>query len=79
VGNLSTEFREFYAGYNKITGVLPPTLANLSNLYQIDLRNNLLTGAIPELITLMQNLGYLDISGNDMSGPIRTQIGMLTS
>uniref|UniRef100_K3ZP48 non-specific serine/threonine protein kinase n=1 Tax=Setaria italica TaxID=4555 RepID=K3ZP48_SETIT len=69
----------FYADHNKITGVLPSTLAKLSGLDSLDLSKNLLTGAIPESITSMKNLVYLDVSGNDMSGPIPTQIGMMKS
>ncbi|RCV37271.1 hypothetical protein SETIT_8G049600v2 [Setaria italica] len=79
VGNLSTKLRMFYANNNKITGVLPSTLANLSGLDSVNLRKNLLTGAIPESITSMQNLVHLNILGNDMSGPIPTQIGMMRS
>ncbi|KAG2556091.1 hypothetical protein PVAP13_8NG067101, partial [Panicum virgatum] len=67
----------FHGGYNKITGVLPSTLANLSSLYLIDLRNNLLKEPIPEWITSMQNLVYLDVSDNDISGPIPPQIETL--
>nr|XP_034569728.1 receptor kinase-like protein Xa21 [Setaria viridis] len=79
VGNLSIKLRKFDAGHNKITGVLPSTLANLSGLDTFNLRKNLLTGAIPESITSMKNLVYLNVSGNDMSGPIPTQIGMMNS
>ncbi|PVH33683.1 hypothetical protein PAHAL_8G044700 [Panicum hallii] len=79
VGNLSTNLRAFHGGYNKITGVLPSTLANLSSLDVIDLRKNLLREPIPEWITSMQNLVYLDVSDNDISGPIPTQIGMMRS
>ncbi|WVZ49244.1 LOW QUALITY PROTEIN: hypothetical protein U9M48_000618 [Paspalum notatum var. saurae] len=37
--------------YRKLTGRLPSTLSNLSNLESIGLSNNLLTGEIPESIS----------------------------
>ncbi|KQJ87419.1 probable LRR receptor-like serine/threonine-protein kinase At3g47570 [Brachypodium distachyon] len=79
VGNLSTKLITFRAGYNKLTGGLPSTLSNLSNLNWIDVSYNLLTEAIPESITSMENLVVLNLSRNNILGPIPTKISMLKS
>nr|XP_034607138.1 putative receptor-like protein kinase At3g47110 isoform X2 [Setaria viridis] len=73
------ELLEFSLSYNKLTGGLPSSLSNLSNLERIHLANNQLTGEIPESITRVQNLILLIVSNNDMSGTIPAQIGMLSN
>jgi len=77
IANFSGELLEFGTAYNKLTGKLPSTFSNLSNLEYLNLGSNLLTGEIPESITRMHNLMLLSVSNNDLSSPIPTQIGML--
>ncbi|WVZ50633.1 hypothetical protein U9M48_001871 [Paspalum notatum var. saurae] len=79
IGNLSTELIAFDTSYNTLTGGLPATLSNLSNLEMVAFHSNLLTGEIPESITSMQKLVFLDASNNGLSGPIPTNIGRLRS
>ncbi|XP_037468557.1 receptor kinase-like protein Xa21 [Triticum dicoccoides] len=77
VGNLSTRLILFDAANNKITGRLPSTMSNLTNLQWLDLSTNLLTDEIPESFTMMENLVYLDLARNNILGPIPTQLGKL--
>ncbi|XP_066355226.1 probable LRR receptor-like serine/threonine-protein kinase At3g47570 isoform X2 [Miscanthus floridulus] len=78
-GNLSTELIWFAADNNKLTGRIPSTLSNLSNLERIDLSSNLFMGEILESVTAMQHLILLDLSNNDLSGSIPTKMCMLRS
>nr|XP_025880707.1 probable LRR receptor-like serine/threonine-protein kinase At3g47570 [Oryza sativa Japonica Group] len=77
VGNFSSTLINFFAVGNRLSGDLPSTLLNLSNLVWLDLSNNQLTGTIPESIMLMDKLQVLNLSGNIMSGTIPRQIGHL--
>ncbi|XP_044946035.1 probable LRR receptor-like serine/threonine-protein kinase At3g47570 [Hordeum vulgare subsp. vulgare] len=79
MGNLSSQLITFAAGYNKLTGGIPTSISNITNLQRIDLSNNLFTEPISESITLLENLVWLDISHNEMLGPIPTQMGKLGS
>jgi Leucine-rich repeat (LRR) protein len=77
VGNFSSTLINFFAEGNKLSGELPSTLSNLSNLVWLDISNNQLTGTIPESIKLMDKLQLLNLSGNSLSGSIPRQIGQL--
>ncbi|VAH69198.1 unnamed protein product [Triticum turgidum subsp. durum] len=79
VGNLSSQLITFTTGDNKLTGGIPTTISNLTNLQRIDLSNNFFTEPISESIGMLENLVLLDISHNEMLGSIPTQIGMLGS
>ncbi|KAM3280345.1 hypothetical protein ACQJBY_047247 [Aegilops geniculata] len=79
MGNLSAQLITFAAGYNKLTGGIPTSISNITNLQRIDLSNNLFTEPISESIGMLKNLVWLDISHNEMLGPIPTQMGMLGS
>uniref|UniRef100_A0ACD5U311 Uncharacterized protein n=1 Tax=Avena sativa TaxID=4498 RepID=A0ACD5U311_AVESA len=77
VGNLSKNLLEFTGINNKLTGGLPATLSNLSDLRAISFANNQLTKEIPDSIMMLENLQALDLSRNSMSGSVSAQIGML--
>uniref|UniRef100_A0A0D9XVM7 non-specific serine/threonine protein kinase n=1 Tax=Leersia perrieri TaxID=77586 RepID=A0A0D9XVM7_9ORYZ len=79
LANLSSSLVSFYAGDNNLTGSIPATISNLTNLNLIDLSRNQLSGRIPDSLVLMENLQVLDLSVNSMFGPIPAQIGTLKS
>ncbi|RCV26888.1 hypothetical protein SETIT_5G281400v2 [Setaria italica] len=79
MGNLSTVLQYFIADYNMITGSIPSTLANLSNMLVISLGGNNLSGKIPTTISAMKNLQELNLSSNSLSGTIPAEISRLTS
>ncbi|XBI62934.1 hypothetical protein VPH35_043446 [Triticum aestivum] len=65
-------------GNNKLEGVLPNSIANLStNLIILGLANNMLQGNIPEGIGNLVNLQYLHLEDNLLHGKIPESIGNL--
>uniref|UniRef100_A0ACD5WY49 Uncharacterized protein n=1 Tax=Avena sativa TaxID=4498 RepID=A0ACD5WY49_AVESA len=65
-------------GSNKLGGVLPNSIANLStNLGYLNLDSNMLRGNIPEGIGNLFNLQQLDLANNFLHGNIPESIGNL--
>ncbi|URE45028.1 Peptidase family M49 [Musa troglodytarum] len=73
--NLSTILLED----NLIFGGIPPDIANLTNLLQLDLSSNLLIGAIPREIFRISKLQKLNLSDNVLNGSIPPEIGNVVS
>ncbi|XP_022723769.1 probable LRR receptor-like serine/threonine-protein kinase At1g05700 [Durio zibethinus] len=55
---------------SKLTGEIPPSLADLQAIESIDLSYNELTGSVPEVLARLPNLKVLDLSGNNLKGSI---------
>ncbi|PRP88025.1 hypothetical protein PROFUN_04453 [Planoprotostelium fungivorum] len=54
---------------NNLSGMLPPSIGNLTNLKSLTLSSNYLVGALPSSLTLLLNLNVFNISDNSFSGP----------
>ncbi len=66
-------------GLNGLTGAIPHTLGNLTNLEDLDLSENGLSGAIPETLGNLRNLESLYLGNNELIDPIPEALGRLTN
>lgn len=76
----STNLERLDISYNRLGGVLPSSVGNLSKEFQwLDLRYNQISGRIPEEIAGLGGLVGLFMQGNQFYGPIPNSLGMLHS
>ncbi|XP_057761992.1 probable LRR receptor-like serine/threonine-protein kinase At4g29180 [Arachis stenosperma] len=67
-----------------LSGIIAPSIANLSLLVSLDLSNNSLTGTVPRFLEELRFLKYLNLQGNKLSGSVtntleeRSKAGLLT-
>lgn len=66
----STSASTFSVANNKITGPIPQSIGQATNLVELVFLNNQLTGCLPPGIGLLKNLALFDASGNNLTGPI---------
>ena len=64
---------------NQLTGPIPTSLGNLSNLRRVNLGDNELTGTIPTQLQNLSNLEELRLWENQLTGPIPTSLGNLSN
>ncbi|KOM55750.1 hypothetical protein LR48_Vigan10g164200 [Vigna angularis] len=63
---------------NRLSGVLPREIANLTNLHVLQLQLNNLSGSIPTQIGQLHKLLTLNLSRNSLTGPIPSEISSLS-
>ncbi|KAH7689845.1 Non-specific serine/threonine protein kinase protein [Dioscorea alata] len=76
---LSSSFSVLVLSAAAVTGDIPPSLSQLSNLSSLDLSSNLLSGSIPSALGTLPNLQTLILSGNNLTGQVPPQLGNLSS
>ena len=64
---------------NELTGTIPASLGDLSNLTALSLYRNELTGSIPGELGGMTSLQYLYLSDNELTGTIPAALAGMTS
>ena len=64
---------------NKLTGVIPPELANLANLRLLNLSDNKLTGVIPPELADLGDLTDLGLNNNQLTGVIPPELANLAN
>ncbi|AEE32390.1 Leucine-rich repeat protein kinase family protein [Arabidopsis thaliana] len=53
-----------------LTGIISPSIQNLTHLQELDLSNNDLTGDVPEFLADIKSLLIINLSGNNFSGQL---------
>jgi hypothetical protein len=64
---------------NNLSGAIPASIGDLSNLQYLMLWHNQLTGSIPAELGGLSNLGWLLLSGNRLTGSIPVELGNLSN
>lgn len=77
IGNLSQLRYMRLGGSRAITGTIPNSFANLSNLIELQIEDNQLTGNIPSFVGNLRNLNQILLYKNMLTGPIPTTFGNL--
>lgn len=77
IGNLSQLRYMRLGGSRAITGTIPNSFANLSNLIELQIEDNQLTGSIPSFVGNLRNLNQILLYKNMLTGPIPTTFGNL--
>ncbi|MDY6991191.1 MAG: hypothetical protein SVR94_01115, partial [Pseudomonadota bacterium] len=63
---------------NQLSGPIPESLGQLSQLTELLLYSNQLSGPIPESLGQLSQLNDLELSSNQLSGPIPESLGQLS-
>lgn len=66
--------------HNKFSGKIPSSFRNLTNLFYLDLGDNLFSGEIPKCIWhMLRNLTVLSLRNNSLSGKLPIELCLLSS
>ncbi len=66
-------------GTNQLSGSIPTSLGNLTQLQNLWLNNNQLSGSIPPELGSLTNLQDLELDNNQLSGSLPVELGNLTN
>ncbi|KAK4752140.1 hypothetical protein SAY87_020938 [Trapa incisa] len=64
----------FHANSNNFSGTIPPGIARLPYLYELDISNNNLSGQFPSAVFEIAGLSFLDIRFNSFTGSVPPQV-----
>ncbi|MYB06131.1 MAG: hypothetical protein F4Y07_15450 [Gemmatimonadetes bacterium] len=78
--DLSESFSLIWPAANRLGGVIPPELANLTNLETLSIGGNLnISGPIPPEIGDLVKLKDLNLGGNSLTGRVPRELGELVA
>ncbi|KAJ7957317.1 putative Receptor-kinase [Quillaja saponaria] len=78
-GNILAFLTGIDFSHNKLGGILPPELGNLTGIRALNLSHNNLTGHIPLTFSNLKLIESLDLSFNNLNGGIPPQLTKLTT
>lgn len=73
------EIKHLVLSKNNLRGNIPPEIALLTSLVELDLSRNVLIGPIPEELGSLTSLEKLSLEKNELNGSIPSQIKSMTS
>jgi Leucine-rich repeat (LRR) protein len=73
----NTQVVKLNLSYNNLSGLLPDSLGNLSQLTYLDLSWNQLPGSIPDWLGNLSQLTYLRLESDQLTGPIPDSLSNL--
>ena len=76
--NSAVRVTHLLLGENRLSGSIPSSLGDLSELNYLDLGSNQLSGSIPASLGDLSNLLSLGLSGNNLTGQIPPSLGNLS-
>ncbi|XP_019158228.1 PREDICTED: receptor-like protein 12 [Ipomoea nil] len=80
IGNNLQSLKVLDISYCNFWGSIPSSLANLTSIIELDVKENRLTGSLPPFhSTSVPNLSYLDMSSNLLTGEIHSTVFTLPS
>ncbi|KAF0894855.1 hypothetical protein E2562_004867 [Oryza meyeriana var. granulata] len=59
---------------NNLTGTIPQSLGNLTNLIRLELQKNSLSGSIPASLGNIKTLEFLRLNGNSLTGTVPLEV-----
>lgn len=69
------KLEQFDVGNNLLTGLIPGSLANLSNLQLLSLESNFLSGSLPDIFDKLQGMVELHANDNILVGSLPVSLG----
>ncbi|KZV34916.1 ATP binding protein [Dorcoceras hygrometricum] len=75
LGNSRKKLLILDVSQNKLSGVIPSSVGDFSNLNFLNMASNSFRGSIPADILQLKTLGVLDLSENQLNGSIPSEIG----
>ena len=74
-----TRLKDLNLGWNRLTGPIPPELAQCVSLMSLKLHKNQLSGSVPDLFDSLTELQDLFLQDNQLSGSLPLTLFKCTS
>ncbi|RLM80027.1 putative receptor-like protein kinase [Panicum miliaceum] len=79
LGTSLPSIQQIQIAFNRFTGAVPPSIANLSSLEVFEVSKNKFHGVVPPVLAGLQHLRWFDIDGNEFEANDEKEWEFLTS